>query len=484
MYSADEVLSPYVYVFFAAFFVAYCYTPLMRRIAIYFNIIDQPDLVRKMHHRPVAYLGGVAVFLGWLAGLGLSQFLFLHRTAPGLPEHVVLNFSIVAGAILIVILGLWDDTRKISPRLKIAGQGFAAVILLCDGVGTHWTQHLLGPISVRMNLWLGWPSGPYFPEWIIVATSCAMTIAIVVFCCNATNLMDGLDGLCGGVTGIIAFGFVVLAVHLGRLSTGITTNADAARVVLGSRCWVRYSDSCPSISIPHRYSWVIREACSWDSPAVMIVLMAEAGSKWFLAAGVMFAHSGAGYEPGIRGRYVNRRPFFSADKYHFHHQLVARGLSVRKAVLLAYVLAIGFVLLGTAIVFMRTRYAVGAYIVIFAYIVVAAYKLGMVHERPIVVSETKALNQEDVLAASPTDLDADSVLEIRDQPRARAAGACLVRPEVEFAVRRVENDGMTLLSITAAPCRTFGPLLWYIPCPASGPRRLLSGRKAKEMLWM
>src|SRR5439155_25534529 len=64
-YTIDEVLSPYVYVFYVAFFVAFIFTPVMRRVATYFNIIDQPDLVRKMHSRPVAYLGGVAVFLGW-----------------------------------------------------------------------------------------------------------------------------------------------------------------------------------------------------------------------------------------------------------------------------------------------------------------------------------------------------------------------------------------------------------------------------------
>src|SRR5204862_7099412 len=109
------------------------------------------------------------------------------------------------------------------------------------------------------------------------------------------------------------------------------------------------------------------------------------------------------------------RPFFSADKHHFHHQLVARGLTVRKAVLLAYVLAVGFVLLGTAIVFVRTRYAGAAYIVIFGYVVVAAYKLGMVHERPAVVAHSQSLSPSDMLAASPSDLSSDSVLEIRDQ---------------------------------------------------------------------
>src|SRR5438477_169158 len=62
-FTADEVLSPYMYVFYAAFVVAFMFTPIMRAVALYYGIVDQPDKVRKMHSTPVAYLGGVAVFL-------------------------------------------------------------------------------------------------------------------------------------------------------------------------------------------------------------------------------------------------------------------------------------------------------------------------------------------------------------------------------------------------------------------------------------
>src|SRR5436309_11928783 len=72
--------------------------------------------------------------------------------------------------------------------------------------------------------------------------------------------------------------------------------------------------------------------------AVMIVMMADAGGKWFMAAGVMFALPVLDTSLAFARRWVNRRPFFSPDKYHFHHQLVSRGLTVRKAVILAYVL--------------------------------------------------------------------------------------------------------------------------------------------------
>jgi hypothetical protein len=110
-------------------------------------------------------------------------------------------------------------------------------------------------------------------------------------------------------------------------------------------------------------------------------------------------------------RWVNRRPLFSADKFHFHHQLVARGFSVKKTVLLSYGLAIGFAVLGGLLVFLRTRYAIAFYLVIFGSIIVAAYKMGMVHERPRVVTRNTLDDDERMLTTDPS-----TILEIRDPP--------------------------------------------------------------------
>jgi UDP-N-acetylmuramyl pentapeptide phosphotransferase/UDP-N-acetylglucosamine-1-phosphate transferase len=67
-------------------------------------------------------LGGVAVFLGWISGMAMSQFLSLHRTEPGLLPHLKVPFSIIVGASVIVMLGLWDDVRRINPWMKIGGR--------------------------------------------------------------------------------------------------------------------------------------------------------------------------------------------------------------------------------------------------------------------------------------------------------------------------------------------------------------------------
>src|SRR6201999_2314921 len=101
------------------------------------------------------------------------------------------------------------------------------------------------------------------------------------------------------------------------------------------------------------------------SCATLILSMAELQSKWFLSAMVMFALPVLDTMLAFARRYVNRRPLFSADRHHFHHQLVARGFTVRQTVVMSYALSICFVLLGAAITFIRTRFAVAIYMVVF-----------------------------------------------------------------------------------------------------------------------
>lgn len=420
IYSADQVVSPYIYVFYASFLVAFVLTPLMRAIAVHYGIIDHPDKIRKMHRTPVAYLGGAAVFLAWLSGLAVSEFARLHRIDPGWPTdahgiaHPIIRFGVVVGALLIVLLGLWDDIFKLRPWMKIAGQVCAALFLLWDAIGVNCMQSILEPMAEAALHLVGYESvGPVLPYWFIVAASSIVVVFLVVGCCNATNLMDGLDGLCGGVTAVISVGFLFIAVHLAMWGGGFQTNIDAQRVILALALlgavlgFVPYNFNPASIFMGDTGSMFLGFVC-----ATMIILMGEGQSKWFLASMVIFALPVMDTALAFARRWTNGRPLFSADKQHFHHQLVARGFSVKQTVLISYGLAIFFGLLGMSMVFVRTRYAIAIYLVVFGSIIVAAYKMGMIHERAV---SAEPSNLEDTPAeAFAPELAAESVMEIPD----------------------------------------------------------------------
>jgi UDP-GlcNAc:undecaprenyl-phosphate/decaprenyl-phosphate GlcNAc-1-phosphate transferase len=385
--SVDQVLSPYIWVFYASFLVSIILTPIARTIAISFGIIDQPDGKRKMHREPVAYLGGVAIFVAWFVGLTVSQFVHWHTWYDRMFDTISVPIAIVFGAMMAFILGLWDDIQGIRPRTKIVGQVVAAVLLLASGVGLKLTDPFWTAIIGRSNRFFGsvFVISPEVAGWIALISSCALTIAIVVFCCNASNLMDGLDGLCGGVTTIIAMGFLVLAVVAAmspNLLDPVAVNTDALRVIIAlallgaAMGFVPHNFNPASIFMGDAGSLFLGFIC-----ALLIIMLGEADPRWLLGAMVMFALPVLDTALAFARRWMAGRPFFSPDKHHIHHQLIARGMNVRQAVLTMYGLALFFVACGLSLITVRVRYAVAFYLVILGGIIVAAYKMGMVHER-------------------------------------------------------------------------------------------------------
>jgi UDP-GlcNAc:undecaprenyl-phosphate GlcNAc-1-phosphate transferase len=428
-FTADEVLSPYIFVFYASFLIAFTFTPVMRLVASFYGIIDLPDRVRKNHSGPVAYLGGVAVFLGWISGLATSQFLHLHRLTAGWPiSYPLVSFGIVIASLVIIVLGLWDDIFGIRPVVKVFGQIIAATFLLLDDVGTQCTRPILsGLLSYACaafhlsNPLLETGGRVFWFDTLVLVSSGLLVVLVIVGCCNATNLMDGLDGLCGGVTAIIVAGLLFVAVHLAMTGSGLNTNWDALRVILGLSLlgavlgFIPFNFNPASIFMGDTGSMFLGFCCG-----TLIILMAQVQSKWFLAAMVMFALPILDTSLAFARRWIARRPIFSADAQHFHHQLVHRGFSVRQTVMIEYGLSLIFAVLGIAIVYVRTRYAVALYLVTFGSIIVAAYKMGMVHERSAGGIPSKLGDLNAASSAGPTadvsgSISRGTVFEIPDE---------------------------------------------------------------------
>lgn len=154
-------------------------TPIIRRGAIQYGVVDVPDGRLKRHERPIAYLGGIAIYLAFLFALAFTYDF----------EKGVLGL-LLAGSI-VVMLGLFDDLKVLSPVLKLAGQAVAALVLVKSG------------IYIQLS---------FIPEPLAIA----LTVLWLVGMTNAINLIDVSDGLAAGVASVAGMFLYVVALVNGN----------------------------------------------------------------------------------------------------------------------------------------------------------------------------------------------------------------------------------------------------------------------------
>ena len=168
-------------------------TPLVRRLAIRLGAVVRPD-ERRVHERPTPTLGGVAMYLGFLAAMAtatrIPQF-------DGVFDATSEPLGVVLGATIIFAVGLADDLREVSAPAKVAGQVLAGSVL-----------SLLGVTMLFFRVPFG--------EIILLSPDLAplVTVLWVVGMANAVNLIDGLDGLAAGIVAIAAAAFFLYARQL------------------------------------------------------------------------------------------------------------------------------------------------------------------------------------------------------------------------------------------------------------------------------
>jgi UDP-GlcNAc:undecaprenyl-phosphate GlcNAc-1-phosphate transferase len=392
--SSVSVVEPYMPVFFVSFVVTLCLTPLMRYLAIRYGVVDEPDGYRKIHVRPVAYLGGVATFLGWLAGILVSTVIRPPVHDPSMVTAAQVPPGIIFGAGTVMLFGLFDDVYGLAPRLKLLGQFLGAGLLYFLSVTR---QGLIGPRIdlanmiveplVRHHLIMNFPA--LLPNtYMSVASifSALVTVVVIMGACNALNLLDGMDGLCSGVTSIMSIGYLLLSVYLAAhgLSSVSITALNPARItismaLLGSVLgFLPFNFNPASIFMGDTGSMFLGFVCG-----AMILLFGNDGIfRWFLASVIIFGLPLLDTLLAIVRRKLAGRPIFSPDAGHFHHFLLRRGLSVKKAALLSYFIAIVFVGFAFVIVLIPTMMAMALYMVLFAWLVIVAFKIGMVSWSP------------------------------------------------------------------------------------------------------
>lgn len=410
------VVNGYVGVLLAAFLVTLCMTPVMRALAVRNGVIDRPSDPRKVHRTPIAYLGGMAVFLGIMAGIAYSYLavsmpilMTFHQTDfittgghPSLvPREVVLGLAIITG------IGLWDDVAGLSPRVKVGGQLLAAAALALGNWGVKVAQGVLTPtlgalldnpdlvytIALPPGLGIG---GEGITIDVIYWAGTALIAVSVLGACNASNLIDGLDGLLSGVTGIATVGLLGIALLIVATDPG---ERDSQRLVL---C-LAVLGGCLGF-LPHNFNpaTIFLGDCGslllGFATIVIILSLGDTGRTDLVFAGlIVYAVPIIDTLLAIVRRKMAGKKMSDPDSDHLHHML-KRALGVKGAVFSLYAIGIGFAVLGVAIAASGARIVYTLSLLFGSFIAVYAIKIARrkaIEEHAIALERARGLLPQD-----------------------------------------------------------------------------------------
>ncbi len=335
-------------------------TWLCKKLALKLGIVDRPDDLVKTHKEPVAYLGGVGImaglFIGMLAGL------YVVRDTAQFGRIFMWTLGIVVGGGIACAVGLIDDIVDVRPREKLLGQFVAAGALVVVGIRPN-LYYFTEPLGLELN-----PTA----EMIL---GIPVVIIFVLGATNSLNLLDGLDGLCAGVTSIITIAMLFLAVHL---ATWATSGAgDPTRVMLclalvgGVLGFLPFNRHPAKIFMGDAGSMLLGFCI-----AALMILFAEGIPRWWMASIVVFGLPILDTATALVRRLLNKRPLMVSDRGHIYDQLMDRGLGLEKTVAVSYSLAGAYALIGVLMSQIRTRYALVVYVLVFVVSGAAVWKMG------------------------------------------------------------------------------------------------------------
>jgi UDP-GlcNAc:undecaprenyl-phosphate GlcNAc-1-phosphate transferase len=362
----EELWVPGIWVFVAALLLSLLGTPLFRLIALRKGISDQPDQAVKIHDKPIPYLGGCAIWLAWIVPL-VVYYGWCH------PSQSYAMLAVIAGGTVAFLTGLLDDLKDIPPWLKLVGQAGAGVILLAGGV--YWFAF---PQISEISL-LNFAKDSWF-VWVFCI---GMHFFVVIGATNATNLLDGLDGLCSGVSAIVSVGFLLLATSLTAwASYGKAIDYEHTRLIM----LVAFALAGAAVGfLPHNLNPArifMGDAGSvfigYVIAAMMIMFSNRFGMvKWFVGALFIFGLPILDTGMALLRRILNRRPIMMPDRSHLYNQLVDRlGLSVLSTVGLFYLLSVALAAAGLLVLYIRGRYAVAIYLGVAVVFLITVWRLG------------------------------------------------------------------------------------------------------------
>jgi len=316
----EPILALIAFVVAAA--LAWLLVPAAEGIARRIGAIDHPN-ERSLHTLPTPKLSGLAILLAVV----VAGALFL--------PWVALTHALLAGAIVIALVGVADDLWDLPAAAKLLGQAAAAAIPVFNGVQVaSFSVPFLGRLDLASVDLL---SPPLVGN---VQLGHVLTIVGIVAVINMINLIDGVDGLAAGVCVISATALAVVALSLSRTSAGVL----AALTAGGALGFLRHGFPPASSFMGDTGSNLLGYLLG--AIAVQGALKANAVVALFFPLVILAVPIlDTGFVVAKRIKY--RRPIHRADRWHFHHRMANVGFSQRRT--LAYLYGWTLVMAGLAL---------------------------------------------------------------------------------------------------------------------------------------
>lgn len=274
--------------------------PVLLRLSHRFHWYDDTNH-RKIHSGNIPRIGGVGIFLAFLLGFAAWR---VYAAVTGMPFHSSGHlWPLLAGGIIIHLTGLYDDFRNIRAQYKFFLQVLAACIVV-------FTGHTVDAVYL-----------PFFDtELVLGPAGYALAIVWIVGLSNAVNLIDGMDGLSGGISASVSIGLGVLF-----LSQGYILSAALTFSLLGGILGFLLFNKPPArLFMGDSGSLTL----GFLLASLPLVESTDSNSMAFPLAVTLLLIPILDTLTAILRRAIRRKPVHSPDKEHLHHKLMALGLKV------------------------------------------------------------------------------------------------------------------------------------------------------------
>lgn len=279
--------------------------PLIMKVAEHVNALDIPN-ERKVHKKPMPRLGGLGIFLGFLLG----YMLFCSQT----PQMI----SILIGSFILILVGMIDDIKPIKALTKFCGQLIAAIIVV------YYGNIIMKDISAY---------GLYINFGIFAKP---ITIFFILGVINCLNLIDGLDGLAGGIATIF---FVTISIIISIMGIYNGLDASLSLIMIGATLgFLVYNFHPAKIFMGDSGSMFL----GYIIAVISLLGFKNVTLTSFLVPILILAIPILDTFFAIVRRLLKKESFAKPDKEHFHHQILKMSGNQVKTVLIIYLIQILF----------------------------------------------------------------------------------------------------------------------------------------------